>query len=275
MAEAPLSPLAAKRIVVTRAAEQSDSLLNALAAQGAVPLLFPLLEFAPPENCYPLDAALANLGQFDWILFTSQNGVRAFLERGNALDSPVLPPSAKTRIAAVGPATAAAIRQFGLSVDHVAATHSGLALAAELRGQLQNANVLLPRGDKASLDLPAALREAGALVTEVTAYRTILPEHLNEGVRWAIEKGTVHAILFFSPSAVRHFHELVGAPKFSSMSKSVLFAAIGPITADALREAGAARMISAADTTVDAVLETLSNHFATSNHPSAAGVKLS
>jgi uroporphyrinogen-III synthase len=274
VAEAPLSPLSGKRIVVTRAAEQSDSLLKALAAQGAISLLFPLLEFAPPEDCFPLNAALADLGQFDWILFTSQNAVRAFLERGSALDSPLVRPSGNTRIAAVGPATAEAIRKFGLSVDHVAATHTGLAFVAELRGQLQNASVLLPRGDKASRDLPAALREAGARVTEVIAYRTILPENLNDGVRWAIEKGTVHAILFFSPSAVHHLKKLLGAGKFSSVSESVLLAAIGPITAAALREAGATRSVSAADTTVEAILETLSSHFAGSSHPSAAGVKL-
>jgi uroporphyrinogen-III synthase len=274
VAEASPSPLSGKRIVITRAAEQSDSLLKALAAHGAVTLLFPLLEFAPPEDSFPLNAALADLGQFDWIFFTSQNAVRALLVPSSALDSPVVRPPGNTRIAAVGPATADAIRQFGLSVDYVAAMHNGLALAAELRAQLHNASVLLPRGDKASRDLPAALREAGARVTEVIAYRTILPEHLNEGVRWAIEKGTVHAILFFSPSAARHLKELLGAGKFSSLSESVLFAAIGPITAAALREAGAARIVSAADTTVGAVLETLSNHFAGSSHPSAAGVKL-
>lgn len=273
MSEAPASPLTGKRIVITRAAEQSDSLLKALTAQGAVPLLFPLLEFAPPEDAYPLNNAIANFAQFDWIIFTSQNGVRAVLERAIALDAAVAPESGKARIAAVGPATGDAIRHLGFTVDHVAATHHGLALAGELRGQLQNARVLLPRGDKATHDLPAALREAGALVTEVIAYRTILPEHLNEGVRWAIEKGTVHAILLFSPSAVRHFKDLVGSSRFLSLADSVLLAAIGPITAAALRDAGVARFITAADTTVDAVLETLLHFFSASSHTSAAGAK--
>jgi uroporphyrinogen-III synthase len=271
--DATASPLRGKRIVITRAAEQSDSLLKALAAQDAVPLLFPLLEFAPPEDAFPVDNAVAHLNQFDWIFFTSQNGVRAFLERANLLDPPVVPSSSRTHIAAVGPTTADAIRQFGFSVDHVADTHNGLALAAELHDQLQNASVLLPRGDKASRDLPAALREAGALVTEVIAYRTILPEHLNEGVRWAIEKGTVDAILLFSPSAVRHLRDLLGPEKFSHLSNSILFAAIGPITADALREAGAPRFVTAADTTVTAVLETILSHFAASP-TSSAGAKL-
>jgi uroporphyrinogen-III synthase len=273
MVDATASPLTGKRIVITRAVEQSDSLLKALAAQGAMPLLFPLLEFAPPEDAFPLNNALAHLSQFDWIFFTSQNGVRAFLERANLLEPPVVPSSSRTRIAVVGPATADAVRQFGFSVDHVAATHNGLALAAELHDQLQNASVLLPRGDKATRDLPAALREAGALVTEIIAYRTILPEHLNEGVRWAIEKGTVDAILLFSPSAVRHLKDLVGPEKFSRLSNSILFAAIGPITADALREAGAGRFVTAADATLPAVLETLSSHFAAS-HTSSAGAKL-
>jgi uroporphyrinogen-III synthase len=262
MSEAASSPLAGKRIVVTRAEEQSDSLVKALAARGAVPLLLPLLEFASPEDAFPLNNAVANFAQFDWVLFTSQNGVRAVLERVGTLDPPVSLQPGKTRIAAVGPATADAIRQFGFSVDHVASSHHGMALAEELRGSLQNASVLLPRGDRASLDLPTALREAGALVTEVIAYRTILPEHLNEGVRWAIEKGTVHAILLFSPSAVRHLKDLLGAEKFSLLSQSVLFAAIGPITAMALCEAKADGFVTAADTAVEAVLDTLSNHFA-------------
>jgi uroporphyrinogen-III synthase len=274
MSEAAASPLAGKRIVVTRAEEQSDSLMKALAGKGAVPLLLPLLEFASPEDAFPLNNAVANVAQFDWILFTSQNGVRALLERVATLDPPVTLQSGKTRIAAVGPATADAIRQYGFNVDHVASSHNGLALAAELRGELQNASVLLPRGDHASLDLPTALREAGALVTEVIAYRIILPEHLNEGVRWAVEKGTVHAILLFSPSAVRHLKELVGPERFSLLSKSVLFAAIGPVTAAALRESEATAFLTAADTTVDAVLETLSNYFAGDAHNSAGGAKI-
>ncbi|HXM98038.1 MAG TPA: uroporphyrinogen-III synthase [Candidatus Dormibacteraeota bacterium] len=273
MSEAAPSPLAGKRIVVTRAEEQSDSLLKALAGKGAVPLLLPLLEFASPEDAFPLNNAVANFAQFDWVIFTSQNGVRAVLERVTTLDPPVIPQPGKTRIAAVGPATADAIRQFGFSVDHVASSHNGLALAVELRGSLQNASVLLPRGDHASLDLPTALRDAGALVTEVVAYRTILPEHLNEGVRWAVEKGTVHAILLFSPSAVRHLRDLVGAEKFSLLSQSVVLAAIGPVTAAALNEAKAAGFLAAADTTVEAVLETLSNHFASAVPNSPAGAK--
>lgn len=271
MAESTASALNAKRVVITRAAEQSDSLLSALIAHGAVPLLFPLLEFAAPEDCFAIDNAVAHAGEFDWIIFTSQNGVRAFFERANLVDPPLTLSAGKTRIAAVGPATADAIRQSGFSVDHVAATHHGLALAAELRGRLQNANVLLPRGDKASLDLPAALREAGALVTDVIAYRTTAPEHVNEGVRWAIEKGTVDAILFFSPTAVTHFKNLFAKEKVAHLSETAIFAAVGPVTAIALREAAIERFVIAEDTTVDAVLETLSNHFApTKNYPAGA-----
>src|SRR6202022_72167 len=145
MSEAAPSPLAGKRIVVTRAEEQSDSLLKALAGKGAVPLLLPLLEFAAPEDAFPLNNAVANFAQFDWVIFTSQNGVRAVLERVTTLDPPVIPQPGKTRIAVVGPATADAIRQFGFSVDHIASSHNGLALAAELRGSAQNRRVLLPR----------------------------------------------------------------------------------------------------------------------------------
>jgi uroporphyrinogen-III synthase len=268
------SPLAGKRIVITRAVQQSSELCAALRSCGATPISLPLVSFAPPQDYAPLDAGLRDLASFDWIVFTSANAVRALVERAKTLGVDLHLGAKPPHIAAVGPATKQDAENAGFSVDYVARTHLGVGLVAEMAGHLRGKSVLLPRSDRANPDLPAALRELAATVTEVVAYRTLPPTNLDREQAPRIASGEADAILFFSPSAVHHFVELIGAPALVALQNRIVLATVGPVTASALRAAGVQRIVIAADTTASAVVDALETHFAAeSAKPSIAGAK--
>ena len=265
--------LRGKRVIVTRAVEQSESLLSALRESAAIPVLLPMVSFAPPDDPSTLDEALRNLKNFDWIFLTSQNALRAMQDRSKLLPLPLADLIAGVRIAAVGPATAEAVEHAGLEVTYVAQKHQGVALAEELGERVRGKKILLPRSDRANQDLVEALARLGAEVTEVIAYKTIRPnEEENSRYTAELEKGA-DAILFFSPSAVHHLQELLGAAKFVIMSRVVAFAAIGPVTEKSLRAAGVERVIASKDTHAAAVLTALSDFFAIADQNLPAGAK--
>ena len=273
MADAIASPLGGKVVIVTRAAAQSNELSEELKARGAIVKRLPLISFAPPENYAALDAALRGIGTFDWILFTSANAVQAIERRAADLGLGFgallnLPPAA-----AVGPATSNAAEGAGFSVEYVAADHSGAGLARELGRELQGKKVLLPRSDRANPELPAALRKSGALVTEVVAYRNLPPngtdrDKLHESLREGVD-----GVLFYSPSAVENFLELLGRERLASVQGRAVMVAIGPATSAALSGAGIQRIARASDATTRAVIEVLEGHLARTKKRSAAGAK--
>ena len=257
----PREPLAGKRVVVTRAAEQSQELVDALENLGAEVLLMPTVSFAPPEDSSELDAALRNKKDVDWILFTSQNAVRFLFLRACELShvQPVQPP--RPKIAAVGVATAQAARNLDLRVDYVAQTQTGESLAAELRDQLAGKRVLLPRSDRVDDRLPDALREAGAQVKEVVAYRTLRPESLDAEILGALRKAEIAAIVFASPSAYHSLETFVPPAELAALSERVQFATIGSTTTRALREAGARVAIEANDSSSAGLADAIAKYF--------------
>jgi uroporphyrinogen III methyltransferase/synthase len=261
--------LAGKRVVVTRTQEQSEELCLALREAGAIPILMPLISFAPPADCEPFDAALRALGEFEWILFTSQNAVRAVEERCRAVGLDSCGSVRTLRIGAVGPATAEAMKKFGLRAAHVASSHSGVTLAEELGEQLRDRKVLLPRSDRANPDLPAALRRLGANVSEVIAYRTLPAGVGQDAKRKMVESGEADAILFFSPSAVEHMAEIYGRERLLEMRELTVFGAIGPVTAAALHDIGIERVPVARDTTVSGILDCLVEYWQAGTHVGA------
>lgn len=272
MPESFANPLAGKRIVITRAAAQSEALARELSARGAVPMVLPLVSFAEPDDLGPLDRAIAGIQHFDWVILTSAQAVRAVMQRAADLQQPLFQTGGRLRVACVGPVTAEAARKANLSVDYVAATHSGVALANELGSRLQDVKALLPRSDRANPDLPAALKRYGAQVTEVIAYRTLRPGETDQDGWKKIVDGQADAVLFFSPSAVQHFAELVGAEKLRTVQDKLAITAVGSVTAEELREAGVQRVVVAAETVVASVLEALEKHFAAAK-PAPAGAK--
>src|SRR5713226_424859 len=267
------SSLVGKRIMITRSALQSEELARKLSAHGAIPVVLPLVSFAEPVNLAPLDAAITGIERFDWMILTSVQAVRAVVKRGEELNHSLVGPESKLKIASVGPVTAKAARRAGLPVEYVAQTHTGAALAEELGNRLQGAKIFLPRSDRANPDLPPALKRHGAQVTEVIAYRTLRPTDVDQQSLRQIAEGAADAILFFSPSAVQHFAEAFGGEQLLKLQDKLAIAAVGPVTAKALREAGVRRTVLAADTTAAAVVDALEEHFAGPAKQASAGAK--
>jgi uroporphyrinogen III methyltransferase / synthase len=273
VAKASQSALAGKRIVITRSAAQSETLARELSARGASPVVLPLVSFADPEDFAPLDAAILEFQRFDWIILTSAQAVRALVKRSEELKRSLIRTGSKLRIACVGPVTAGAVRQAGLPVEYVAETHTGAALAEELGNRLCGAKVFLPRSDRANPDLPPALQRHGAHVTEVIAYRTLRPTDVEQRNLKQIAEGAADAVLFFSPSAVQHFAEMFGSEQLRGLQDKLAITAVGPVTANALREAGVGRTVLAGDTTAAGVVEALEEHFAGTVKQAPAGAK--
>jgi uroporphyrinogen-III synthase len=256
--------LAAKRIVITRAAAQSGELTARLEALGATVLALPAISFRDPDDTTDLDRAIAGLDRFDWIVFTSANAARFFARRCGAAGR--TPGQGRwPRSAAVGPATAGAVAEQGFTVDYTAQQFRGAALGREMAPVLAGKRVLLPRSDRAGRDLPEALRAAGAEIVEVVAYRTGgMPEETAGGQNPALEalRATrVDAVCFFSPSAVDSMIAALGHEVMSGVAAQAAMVAIGPVTAAALRAAGLEAGIEAEAATVESVVQALTRHF--------------
>ena len=249
-----------KRIVITRAIEQARDLKERLEGMGAVVLLLPAVSFSEPADTAELDRAIRALGSFDWILFTSANAVRFFARRCRKLGvAPGL--RGQPMCAAVGPATASAAAAEGYSIDYVAREFLGTALARELGESLTGKRVVLPRSQRAGRDLPDALKVAGAEVTEVTAYHTSGVGAAEPEVMNAVREARVDVVSFFSPSAVENFRGELGAEIISRLAEKAAMAAVGPLTAAALRNAGLPVAIQAPEATSEAMAAAIQKYF--------------
>jgi len=273
VAEGIPSALAGKRIVITRAAAQCEALSNELSARGAIPVVLPLISFGEPQDFGPLDEAIRDLARFDWIIVTSTQAVRALATRSESIGRALVQKGGRPLVAAVGPVSAEAADAAGFEVRLVAHTHNGVALAEELGERLRDRTVLLPRSDRANLDLPSALKRYGARVTEVIAYRTLHTADFDQRNLQIVASGGADAILFFSPSAVQHFAELMGGEPLSVLENRMAITAVGPVTSGALRKIGVRRILTSADTSASSVLEALESHFAEELKRSHAGAK--
>ena len=202
-------PLFGRRILVTRARAQASEFLRTLRALGAEGIEFPTIEVAPPEDQAPLDHAIGKLDDYDWLLFTSVNGVRFFLERLGFSGKDVRDLKG-IEIAVIGPKTAALWRKMGISPDLMPEEYRAEAVVESFlkRGDLRGKNVLMPRAAKAREILPQELRRAGARVDVVEAYRTVSPHQHTGSVRDMLMKGDVDMVTFTSSSTVTNFVEM-------------------------------------------------------------------
>jgi uroporphyrinogen-III synthase len=273
VAERNHKPLAGKRVVVTRALEQSESLVGALRDAGAEAILLPLIAFAPAENPAELDACLKNSARFDWVFFTSQNALRAVQERCAALELPLLKIFQGVKIAAVGHATADAVAAAGLTVNFIPRIHTGVALAEELSAETQSKRVFLPRSDRANPDLIEVLKLHGWQVTPVVACMTVSPNADSSAALESLLHGDADAILFFSPSAVHHLRDFIGSQRFRDLGHQSVYVAIGPVSENALKAEGVGRVLVAVDSTVSAVVAILADYFTRAGQNQPAGVK--
>jgi uroporphyrinogen-III synthase len=259
-----MSILAHKRIAITRAEEQSGDLAKHLRSLGAKTLICPAIAFAPPVDPAPLDTAIAQLHRYDWLIVTSANGARALLSRMDALHVDIAKVSL-LRVGVVGPATADILAKRDIHPSFIPSTHIAESLLAEI-GDVHGQRVLLPRADIARETLVAGLRERGALVDDIAAYRTI------RGPGGALLAPVLHgrgvdAITFTSASTVRYLLDgLVEAditrPEARQLLNEITIASIGPVTSQAARKEGLRVDVEAREYTSAGLIEALVAWFA-------------
>ncbi len=253
-------PLSGRRILITRAREQASGFARVLEAAGAEVVEFPTITFAPPESWAPLDAAIGGLREFQWVIFTSANGVRFFWERLQTAGRDARDFSGIT-VCAIGPATAAALLSRGLRADVVPAEFKAEALVEAIDAvtgaeHIRGSRILLARATEAREVIPEELARRGACVDVVPAYRTVRSAPDTEGLRAMLREGRVHAVTFTSSSTVKHFLDLVG-DEAGTLLKGVVVASIGPITAEAAARHGIVSHIVPEKYTIPALAEAL------------------
>lgn len=233
-------PLAGCRILVTRARSQGAELSERLFALGGEPVAFPTIRFNPPPQWDGLDEGLRRAAaHYDWLIFTSVNGVRAFLERLAALRLDVRR-WGQVRVAAVGPATAAALRAAGLQVDVVPGTYRGEAVVEAMAAAdaLLGRRVALVRPVKARDVIPDGLRRLGAHVDVLTAYETVPDGEGAPLVEALLDEGKLDVLTFTSPSTVTNFCRTVRSALDRVKRSGAMVVCIGPVTGEAAEKAG-------------------------------------
>jgi len=253
-------PLRGRRIAVTRAREQADELAQALEALGAQVIAAPMIRIEPLSDLAPLGAALTQLSRYAWLVFTSQNAVEVVCER---LPEWGLAPHdlARAAVAAIGPATAAALTRHGVAPDLVPEEFVAEAVVGALaaRGELRGKRVLLPRARAARDALPDGLRRLGAVVDVIPVYDTVRETGDDGGLAAEILAGRIDAITFTSSSTVRHFVDIVGPE--AATSGRFAAAVIGPVTAATARALGLAVAVEAEEYTVSGLVRALARYF--------------
>jgi uroporphyrinogen-III synthase len=251
-------PLVNKRILITRTRPQASALAAQLEALGAIPILIPTIEIAPPPSFAALDAALTCLGTYDWLLFTSANAIEAFHRRAQFLHLTQLP----RHIAVIGPATLKAANAIGLTVDLVPPRYVGESLAESLLPEAPGKSFLFVRAAQARDTIPETLTAAGATVTIAEAYRNQLPPDSVQALHelFASRENYPDAITFTSASTARNLCTLLEAANLT-FPPTITLASIGPITSEALRDLDHEPTIEAHEPTIPALVQSLVTYF--------------
>ncbi|MFC4808988.1 uroporphyrinogen-III C-methyltransferase [Paenibacillus sp. GCM10023250] len=253
-------PLFGTRVLVTRARAQSSELSERIEELGGEPCEFPVIETrrpSEPETIAAVEAALGEAEQYDWLMFTSVNGVDYFFDWLKSLRIDVRR-FHRARVAAVGPKTAEALERRGLLVDALPVKFQADDLLASLEDRLRpGQRVLLPRGDLAREVLPRELKAKGLLPVEIDVYETILAQDQDEEVLEYLRSGEVHVVTFASSSTVTNLLEVLrrmGVERPLELLNGVDIACIGPVTAKTAAEAGLTVTIQPEDATIDGLI---------------------
>jgi len=250
-------PLTGKRILITRAREQAQEFSSLLEDYGAAVIAFPTIEIALPGDWRPLDKTIEKLESYDWVIFTSVNGVKFFTQRLKQKGMELTTIASK-KICAIGPRTQKELEKMGVTVHFRPSEYRAEGVAEGLRAQgIEGKKILLPRAREARRILPEALREAGALVDEVEVYRTVKPAHGKTSLEAILKKG-IDVVVFTSSSTVRNFMELL----FDKTAlHGVKVATIGPVTGETARDYGLEPVISPSEYTIPSLVEAIVEHF--------------
>lgn len=265
-------PLKGKKILITRAREQSAEFSTRLKKFGAEVIEFPTIEIVPPSSWKGMDRAISQLKFYDWVIFTSANGVNFFYqrlkERGKNRRS-----LSGLKICAIGPATAEQLRKKGARVDYIPKKFVAESILRGFKRMgIEGKQILLARAKKARDVLPEGLKRMGATVDVVEVYRTVKPKGKVMRLKRLLEKKEVDVITFTSSSTVSHFIDLLGKEVLKNLLKGVAIACIGPITARTVREAGLKVHIQPEEYTIPALTRAIAKYFAP--HPFQGGLKM-
>lgn len=254
-------PLFGKRIVVTRSRNQASVFAEMLIDRGATTVEFPTIDVVPPASWDELDAAIKAIETYDWIIFTSANAVKFFMERlrGVGKDLRMLK---GVNICTVGPKTAELLEQYGLRADLIPPEFKAEALVAALGGAtVKGRKFLIPRAKTAREFIPDKLREQGADVTVATAYENVRPTLDVGRVKKLFEEKKISAVTFTSSSTVHNFVEILGQKGYKNPIHGVTVACIGPVTAKTAEEYGIKTHVMPQDYTIPALVDAMVEYF--------------
>ncbi|QDT36204.1 uroporphyrinogen-III C-methyltransferase [Stratiformator vulcanicus] len=244
------------RIGITRPDGQADGAINQALELGAEPIVMPMIEIGPPADWAPVDEAIKKLPEFDWLIFTSANGVQYFLDRLRTRDYDARR-LAGLKIAAIGPATAAALTAYCLTADLVPDEYRAEALAGALEPEAAGRRVLWAGADRGREVLIDRLTSAGADVTKVATYRNVDADRFPADAARLLRAGKIHWIGLSSPSIARNFANLLDDEMRSHLGQTVRLATISPVTTAAAKEVGIPVAAEATTYTWDGIFSAL------------------
>ena len=248
-------PLFGKKIIVTRAREQASSLVEILEEEGAHVIEFPVIEIVEPEDYSQLDEAIANIKRYDWIIFTSVNGVKFFLNRlkFHKKDVRVLD---GIKICAIGPKTAKMFENFGIYPDFIPEKYQAEYIIEGLQKiGIKDKRFLLPRAKVAREILPKKIRELGGIIDVITVYETKMPDTNKSEVIELLKNEKIDYITFTSSSTVKNFIEMIDGK--IEILKNVKLVSIGPITSDTIRSFNLEPSIEAEKYTIEGIKQAI------------------
>jgi uroporphyrinogen III methyltransferase/synthase len=259
-------PLFGRRIVITRPRAQAAEFAEQLEAWGAEVIPFPTIETVPPPTFAPLDDAIRRVADFDWVVFTSVNGVRVFFDRLQAIGADVRDWH-RARVAAIGPQTAKALQRYCLRVEMIPDEYRAEAVVAALvQGGVAGKRILLPRAAGARDVLPVQLREHGATVEDIATYTTALPSGVATELRAELLGGGADLITFTSSSTVRNFVAIFKEDLAQVLAHATV-GCIGPVTAATAHRYGMRVDIQPSAYTIAAFVEAILRYYTEAPRP--------
>jgi uroporphyrinogen III methyltransferase/synthase len=251
-------PLFGQRIVVTRSRDQASELVRQLTELGADVLEIPTIKITPPKDPKPLNEAVSAMGEYDWVVFTSPNGVDAFFREFFSIHKD-LREIAGIRIAAVGQATAQKVLDQRLEVDFVPKEFTAEGLLKEFRKEVdcENVRFLLPSGDLADDQLARGLEDMGGIVDKLDAYATVPETDDRTGHRARLLAEGADLVTFTSSSTVNNFCNLVDLAALTKQYPKMRFVSIGPVTSKTIQERGFPVAVEAIKHTIPGLVETI------------------
>jgi uroporphyrinogen III methyltransferase/synthase len=255
-------PLFGQRVLVTRAREQASILAEKIEELGGEAWEFPTIAIRPPEDLTPLDQAIRETSTYDWLIFTSVNGVKAYFNRLKHLKIDIRS-LGNVNICAIGPKTQEALEEKGLVVDYVPEEFKAEAIISGLKDKLvPGQRILLPRADLARPILVESLKKMGMVVEEIIAYRTVLGSEDKELLVKKLINKEISVVTFTSSSTVKNFMTLLeDYQDKTEILQDIKIACIGPITANTATSLGLKVDVMAQEYTIDGLVEALINSF--------------